>query len=294
VNSVCFSPNGRSALSGSADGTVRLWDVETGRELRRLNAGPGYVNGVAYSPDGRRALAGSTSGAVSLWELETGRELRRFIGHRDWVTGVSFSPDGRRGLSGGADLTVHLWDLESGRPMRRFDGYPDVIYNIPRRRPAVRRGFRGGTAVREAPVEIAVEAEPSVQYLAAPRHTCLMKSVVFSPDGQRVLFCNEEPTFRLWDVPSGRELHRFRGHDGCVRTVAFSPDGRLALSGSASTFGSSDNSVRLWEVESGEEVARFDGHLGWVWSVAFSPDGRAALSVGGDNVLRLWRLPARV
>lgn len=124
-----------------------------------------------------------------------------------------------------------------------------------------------------------------------PRHTCLIKSVVFSPDGQRVLSCNEEPSFRLWDVASGREMRRFHGHRGCVRTVAFSPDGQRALSGSASTFGVNDNSVRLWDVERAEEIARFEGHGGWVWSVAFSPDGRYALSGGGDNVIRMWALP---
>src|SRR5205814_1283897 len=97
--------------------------------------------------------------------------------------------------------------------------------------------------------------------------------------------------FRLWDVASGREIRRFQGHQGCVRTVAFSPDGRRALSGSIDTLGTNDNTVRLWDVGTGAQIHRFEGHAGWVWSVGYSPDGRYAISGGGDNIVRIWKLP---
>src|SRR5439155_6341691 len=84
VVAVAFSPNGRSALSGSWDGTVRLWDLETGKELRRFTGHSGAVDSVALSPDGRRALSGGNDRTVRLWEVETGKELRRFAGHEGW------------------------------------------------------------------------------------------------------------------------------------------------------------------------------------------------------------------
>jgi hypothetical protein len=122
VTSVGFSPDGRRAASSSGrtvrnenlvpvDSAVRLWDVETGRELRRLVGHTDAVACVAFSPEGRRLLSGGADNSLRLWDVESGRELLRLDGHDKWVFSVAFSPDGRRALSGGADQTVRLWDL---------------------------------------------------------------------------------------------------------------------------------------------------------------------------------------
>jgi WD40 repeat protein len=109
--------------------------------------------------------------------------------------------------------------------------------------------------------------------------------VALSPDGKQALSGGLDKTLRLWDVETGKELRQFEGHSGNVHGVAFSPDGRFALSGD-------DHNVRLWEVATGKELHRFDGLQGWVYSVVFSSDGRYALSASpGDRTVRLWRLP---
>ena len=116
VGSVAYSPDGRTALSGSWDKTLKLWDVATGRELRTFT-GHGYgVRSVAYSPDGRTALSGSDDKTLKLWDVATGRELRTFTGHSGRVWSVAYSPDGRTALSGGHDKTLKLWDLTPTLP----------------------------------------------------------------------------------------------------------------------------------------------------------------------------------
>lgn len=87
---------------------------------------------------------------------------------------------------------------------------------------------------------------------------------------------------RLWDVATGQDVRQFDGHTDDVRTVAFSSDGRFAMSGSA------DRSVRYWEVATGKELRRLDGHTGAVRSVALSPDGRTAISGSEDTTLKVW------
>ena len=104
---------GRQALSGSGDETVRLWDVETGKELRRFIGHSGQVFSVAFSPDGKRALSGSNDDTVRLWDVETGKELRSFEGHSETVWGVALSLDGTHALSGSMDKTMRLWQLSS-------------------------------------------------------------------------------------------------------------------------------------------------------------------------------------
>jgi WD40 repeat protein len=119
---VAFSPDGRRALSGSYDNTLKLWDLETGLVLRTLQGHTSGVRAVAFSPDGRRALSGSDDYTLKLWDLETGLVLRTLEGHTSGVRAVALSPDGRRALSGSHDNTLKLWDLGTGKILAEFSG----------------------------------------------------------------------------------------------------------------------------------------------------------------------------
>jgi WD40 repeat protein len=118
-SSVAFSPDGKLALGGRRDGAARLWDVQTGKELRNFPAHSNEVNSVAFSPDGRLVATGGgtgdaqLSGEWKLWDVETGEELHCFRGHTAPVLSVAFSLDGKRVLSGGRDNTVRLWQLSA-------------------------------------------------------------------------------------------------------------------------------------------------------------------------------------
>ena len=112
VRSVAFSPDGRWALSGSADETLRLWELSKGRCVRTFKDHTDSINSVAFAPDSRWALSGSRDKTVRLWELSTGRCLRTFERHTDEVNSVTFSLDGRWALSGSKDKTLRLWELD--------------------------------------------------------------------------------------------------------------------------------------------------------------------------------------
>src|SRR5436305_8780205 len=103
---------------------MRLWDVETGAELRRFEGHTAKVWCVALSPNGRLALSGSYDTTMRLWDMETGKELRRFEGHNSHVNSVAFAPDGRHALSGGEDRTAFLWDLETGKIRLHLKDFP--------------------------------------------------------------------------------------------------------------------------------------------------------------------------
>jgi hypothetical protein len=118
VWSVTYSPDGGRIASGAMDGTVRIWDAESGRELRTLLRGYAFhVFSVAYSPDGARIASGAEDGTVRIWDVESGRELRTLRGHTFSVFSVAYSPDGRRIASGADDGTIRIWDAESGREL---------------------------------------------------------------------------------------------------------------------------------------------------------------------------------
>jgi WD40 repeat protein/serine/threonine protein kinase len=126
VMSVAFSPDGRRAYSAGGgllrdiwqegtDFAVRVWDVETEKQLRPLEGHKGMVLSVAVSTDGRYVLSGGNDAVPILWDARTGREKHRFRGHTERVWCVAFLPDGRRAVSSSDDGTIRLWDVESGR-----------------------------------------------------------------------------------------------------------------------------------------------------------------------------------
>jgi WD40 repeat protein len=110
VTAVAFA-SGDVLVTASLDGTLRLWDGKSVKEVRQMSHGGG-VNDAAVSPDGKRALsAGLSDNKVRLWDLTTGREMRSFEGHVRSVLGVAFSADGRRALSCDSVCAVRLWKL---------------------------------------------------------------------------------------------------------------------------------------------------------------------------------------
>jgi predicted NACHT family NTPase len=117
-------------------------------------------------------------------------------------------------------------------------------------------------------------------------HTKDVNTIAISPDGKILASGSDDNTIKLWELPSGRELHILIGHTDPVWSVAFSPDGKTLASGSA------DNTIKLWELPSGRKVHTLTGHTYHVWSVAFSPDGKTLASGSSDSTIKLWELPS--
>jgi WD40 repeat protein len=111
---VALSGDGRHIVSGSDDGTVAVWDLQTGARLHQLTGHQGVVTSVALSGDGRHIVSGSSDGTVAVWDLQTGARLHELTGHHSAVTSVVLSGDGRYIVSGSSDETVAVWDLQTG------------------------------------------------------------------------------------------------------------------------------------------------------------------------------------
>jgi WD40 repeat protein len=110
TSAIAFAPGGRSLLAGGADGTVRVWDVNSGMQDRQFEEHEGRINALAITPDGRTAVSVSNGGTIRLWEVASGRQVLSFHGHCDRVLSVAVSPDGRVIATGSRDFTVLLWD----------------------------------------------------------------------------------------------------------------------------------------------------------------------------------------
>ena len=130
VYALAFSPDGRYALSGSWDKTVKLWEVASGNELQTFRGHLDFVHSVAFSPDGKYALSGSDDTTVKLWDLSSGGELSTLAGHTSQVHSVAFSPDGRYALSGSLDNSMKLWEVPSGKEIKTFQGRSGQVVSV--------------------------------------------------------------------------------------------------------------------------------------------------------------------
>lgn len=282
ANGLAFTPDGSFALIAGRDRTLRIHDLDAGRDRRRGIGHTASVWGVACSPDGRQALTGGADGTVRLWDVATGRELRRLDGHFGVVTAVAFSPDGRQALSGGEDDTVCLWGLDTGQAMRRWEG-------AVRRTQAVAFAPDGRTVVVAAGQALHLwEIDSGREVGRLEGHTDNVTCVAFSADGRGLLSGGDDGALRLWDVANRRPARLFRGHEGPVNGVTFAADGRRAVSGG------SDGTVRLWDVAKGVEESRFNFAGDSVITVALDAGQRHVLAGRRDGRVRLWEWTERL
>ncbi|HEY7315874.1 MAG TPA: protein kinase [Gemmataceae bacterium] len=319
VDGAVVSPDGRFLVSSGRDGTLRLWDLESGQERGRLVGHSGEVWGLAWSADGRHIVTGGDDGSVRLWDARTGEQRLHCPGHQGRVWSVVLSADGRRALSGGQDRTIRLWDLTTGQELRRFTGLQTEARRValaPDGRSAISCGSNdkvlrrwdlrdvpdsGIGAPRKLAALLAAGPSPlaaaAVPYLGRVEvldrepgllegHTAGVQSVLFSPDGRRILSGGHDRTIRIWDAATGKEERKFEGHTQAVEDIVLSADGKRVLSSGW------DGVALCWELDSGRELGFCAAHPGIITGIAFAPGDRFLTTGHHDPVVRLWQLAA--
>lgn len=282
IRCLAISANGRLMVSG-VNRRLRVWDVDSGRELRTLSGLAEKVNAIALSADGRRAVSGGACalafdsfGELKIWDVQTGRELRALQGYSGDVTAVAMSADGRLVLAGGLRM-LKIWDAESGQELRTFQGHIGEVI-------AVAMSADGGLILAADQDTLTIWDVAKGQELhTLQEHSAKVHAATMSADG-RLVVSAEANMLKIWDVQSGQELRTLRGHFAAVTAVTMSADGQRAVSWSV------DQTIKVWDAESGRELRTLQGQTGAVQAVAMSADGRQAVSGGLDRTINVWDL----
>jgi WD40 repeat protein len=290
ISDVAYSPDGRSLATSSVDRSIRLWDASFDQN-QFLGQHGGWVTCMVPLPGGK-LLTGSGDKRIRRWDLSQGRLEAQIEAHKDWVLCLDVSPDGRLAASGGADFQVMIWDGQTLEPVRKLsspDGYvSSVLFSHDGRTlfsgasaPPSQRERKGDVRawnVASGELERVLVSEHHVEGMALhPDGTTLAVAV-----GRRSGEENEACAILLVDVVSGRELRRLSGHQGSIKSVAFSPDGTILVSVGA------DDLVHVWEPDSGREIRRLAGHAEDLSAVLFSPDGSRLFTGGFDSEVKIW------
>ena len=273
ATSLSFSPDGKTLASGSFDDAVHLWEVDSGKGTRRQVGGEHpLVMSVAFSPDGKILAFAGADPLIRLSEAATGKPIRTLKGHTTTVQCLAFSPDGRTLASGDDHGTMRLWEVSSGKELTVFQKTAVRSMHFTRDGKGFVTAYVGGVWLRDA----ASGKELKRFRPENPLNKLLvLQSVAISPDGGLVAGGGDRsnPDVFVWEMASGKQIHRFRGHEGEVNGLAFSHDGKYLVSGHGHTPLKSGAPVILWDLQTGKEMKRLADPSMMVFSVAFSPNG---------------------
>jgi WD40 repeat protein len=287
-----FSPDSQYAISTDLNGIVRVWGVNTGKEVSHITH-IASVSEIQFSPNGKYVASGNYDGAAHVWEILTGKEVAHMT-RTGGVFSVAFSPDGKYLATGGGDNITRLWKLaakheivrvEQDDPVSHFAVSPNGNYiAIGSATPSpdnIIRIFETSTGKEISQIKVTQK-----------RSSSDLTSLAFSPNNRYVVSGSYVAPIRIWDADTGKEVVRMKYdlpitpiavnsittlHDVAVKSVAFSPDGRYVLSSS------DDHTARVWDANTGKEISRVTHEAG-VTVVAFSPNGKYVLSGGCDKL----------
>jgi len=279
VYSVAWSPDGTKIVSGSQDGTIKIWNAITGVNIKTFT-GQSDVYSVDWSPNGKDIVSGSRDGTIGIWNATTGVNLRIINATENVVRAVAWSPNSSYIVSSDATLLItvneiHIWDATTGINLKTINNN-DSIYSVD--------WSPNGSLIASGSQDKTIKiwnTTTGINLKTFTGHISEIWAVAWSPDGKKIASGSVDRTIKIWDIVTGTNLNTLTGHNDYVASVAWSPDGSKIVSGSW------DKTIKIWNATSGLLLKTLDNNPSHINSVAWSPDGNKIASCAGKNIT-IW------
>ncbi|KAG2343317.1 WD40 repeat-like protein [Suillus weaverae] len=276
VKGVEHLPGGRRIITCSWDGSLRLWDLESGEQIgedwRDDEEKKAGVYSMALSPNGKTVISGSGDGTVRLWDVETGKVVAKWTGNAESVPSVCWSAGGKRVLSGSEDGTARVWNVKTGKTILKIktghESVRAVIYS-PDQTKIATGGNEYGVKIWDT---------KTGKLIATLKHDWTVCSLAW---GEK-LVSGSYGSIGIFDTATWRLIAILGGHKGWVTAISLSQDNCLL----AST--SDDKTARLWNLGTNLSVGPPLQHEDGVECAAFSTDGKMLVTGCNDKNVYGW------
>jgi WD40 repeat protein len=319
ILALAFSPDLQTLATAGTDSIIRLWAVDSGQEIAQLTGHTGWIRSINFSEDGRFLVSGSADRTVRLWSIAKRQCLRVLSGHQDQVWAARFFAKDSSIISASGDNKARIWPLGRNLPIE-FSSPEKIV---------------AGVAIHKFKVASSIIEAIKIWDLFSKKQTGLItadaqqiRALAFSPDGKILAGAGHDRQIRIWEVATGKLLHKLIGHQKQIWSLSFTESGEYLVSGSAnlvrlwdwrnqSTFrsfadqshrirsiavaqrdrrsllaiGSDDGLIKLWDIQADKLLKTIKNYANRAWCVAHSPDGRFLVSGSDDGMVRLWLTP---
>ncbi len=281
VKTLDFTADGTKLVSGSDDGTAKVWDVTTGNSILTLHGHTGAVKALRLFENGKVLYSGSSDGVVRIWDMETRTE--QLIHTRPpWLAfATAFSSNGKT-IASACWNEVRLWDTNTQSFLEPLTGHERFVLTVAFS-PDDKRLVSGSREGRVILWDV-----PNHRHLSTyDVHTGEVNAVTFSPDGKKFASASEDGTVYLFDLHTEKKTKLLTEPNRGVRAIAFSPDSKTLLSGRW------DGEMQLWDAGTHQHMADFIDAGGTIDGLAFSPDGRMVVTGLHRGLIRIWDVETR-
>ncbi len=283
VASGAISPDGKTLVTGTWDGSAVFWDVATGKERLTLAGYKTGLRALAISPDSKTVATAAGDRIVRLWDSATGKPKGEFKDYAGRIMGLAFSPDGKFLATAGGDFgqagELKLWDLTTGKESVKLAPFARELWGLA----YSPDGESVAVAVGDGRAQIIDRTTGKVR--ASFKHASYVRRVAYSPDGKILAVTyGEDGYVALWDVASGKERSSFQAHQKPLFGIEFSRDGKQLVTCGV------DGTALIWDVTKPQvkRTTTIKAHVGQTWFAVFFPDGKTVATGGTDRTIKLW------
>ena len=288
VNAAVFSPDGAifatcsgTSATNSKDRTAKVWDATTGKEIISLEGHASGVNSLAFSSDSTKLITGGYDHSAILWDIRSGQQILKCTDPNCEILNVALSPDNKKIITLGKGKSPFImWDAVTGKTLTVLDSaasdsfFHSVFFSSTGKILA----FSG---ISNALKLWDIENKQKIHTYKISPYYALSTHVTFSNDESEV-FAATANAIVIWNADSEKNVKTLGGHSSRILSLAYSPDGLYAVSGS------SDSTVIIWDMKTHKEVRRLTGHSEEINSISLSPDGNKIASSSYDNTVKIW------
>ncbi|MGK7880486.1 MAG: CHAT domain-containing protein [Crocosphaera sp.] len=278
VWSLAFSPDNKFIASGNNNGTIELFNRQTGNITKILNEHPNVIRSLLFIPKTNQLISGDGDGNINVWNQKNSNLQKQLMGHSGSIWDLAISPDGQTLISCSQDESVRIWNLTTGEANTILFSHETVVYAL-----AFSPNSQFFASAGKDKIIKIWNLKDRTLLKSFVGHEDAVRAVAISPNGQYLVSGSWDTTVKVWNLEKGKLITTFKGHQDRVVTIAISQDSQFVFSGSI------DNTIKVWSINNSNLITTLSHHDNWILALAVSQKENLLVSSGKDQKIKLWQ-----